>query len=104
MDGKIRYRDWIGGALIGGSVGLLAGFLLAPKSGKELRTDLKGEAKELYSNTQAKTGEFLEKARHRAGELYQTRTKIMRVVGSKVRRSEQSAEDIESPEEYFGEA
>jgi len=105
MEGKINYRDWVGGALIGGSIGLLGGFLMAPKSGKEIRTDLKGEAKELYSNTQARTGEILEKARQKAGDqVCQARTKIKEIVGGRSRSSERSAEDSESTKEAFGEA
>jgi len=49
------------GLAFGGLLGALAGFLFAPKSGKELRSDIKekgdrvlGETKRLYSDTRAK--------------------------------------------------
>jgi len=49
------------GLAFGGFVGALAGFLFAPKSGKELRSDIKergdrvfGETKRLYSDTRAR--------------------------------------------------
>ena len=47
------------GLLVGGFFGALAGFFLAPKSGRELRSDMKqkgieafDEAKRVYSETQ----------------------------------------------------
>ena len=49
------------GLAFGGLLGALAGFLFAPKSGKELRSDIKekgdrvlGETKRLYSDTRAR--------------------------------------------------
>ena len=49
------------GLVFGGFLGALTGFLFAPKSGKELRSDMKetgdrvlGETKRLYSDTRAK--------------------------------------------------
>ena len=37
------------GALLGAAAGVVAGFLTAPKSGKETRADLKAKAEELKS-------------------------------------------------------
>jgi len=52
---------FLGGFLIGSVLGALAGLLFAPKSGKELRSELKqqgseflGEAKEFYSEARLK--------------------------------------------------
>ena len=67
---------FLGGALIGGAVGALAGILFAPKSGQELRSDLKkggeealGEAKRLYSETQARARHIVDDALHQAEAL-----------------------------------
>ena len=64
------------GALIGGFAGALAGILFAPKSGRELRSDLRhkgeetlGEAKRFYSETEAKAKHLVDDAVHRAEEL-----------------------------------
>jgi gas vesicle protein len=64
------------GFLIGGFLGAVAGILLAPKSGKELRSDLKQkgsealeEAKHVYGDTMGKAETVLEDARRRAKEL-----------------------------------
>ena len=64
------------GFLIGGVLGVLAGIFFAPKSGKELRSDLKGKAsellkdgKEIYADASKKAKEIIEEAKHQAEEL-----------------------------------
>ncbi|PKN66604.1 MAG: YtxH domain-containing protein [Deltaproteobacteria bacterium HGW-Deltaproteobacteria-12] len=64
------------GLLIGGALGVLAGILFAPKSGKELRSDIKEkggaafrDAKEIYADAGTKTKEIIEEATHQAKEL-----------------------------------
>ena len=58
------------GLWIGGFLGALAGFSLAPKSGRELRSDMKqkgieafDEAKRVYSETQSRGRAILEDAK-----------------------------------------
>jgi gas vesicle protein len=58
---KNNHGYFLKGLAFGGLLGALAGFLFAPKSGKELRSDIKekgdrvlGETKRLYSDTRAK--------------------------------------------------
>jgi gas vesicle protein len=53
--------NFLKGLLIGGLVGVVAGILLAPKAGKELREELKGKADEARA--------LLEKTVERAQEL-----------------------------------
>ena len=64
------------GLLIGSALGALAGLLFAPKSGKELRSELKrkgeevlDEAGDLYSEARARAKIILEEAHRRAEEL-----------------------------------
>ena len=64
------------GIVIGGSLGLLAGTLFAPRSGKEIRSGMKqraektiGEVKEICSNTEIKAKTLLEDAKRRADDL-----------------------------------
>jgi len=64
------------GFLIGGALGALAGIFFAPKSGKELRADLKEkgseilkDAKEVYADASTKAKEIIEEAKHQAEEL-----------------------------------
>jgi gas vesicle protein len=64
------------GFLIGGVLGALAGILLAPKSGKELRSELKEkgsevlkEGKEIYADASTKAKEIIDEAKHQAKEL-----------------------------------
>ena len=64
------------GFLIGGVLGALAGIFFAPKSGKELRSDLKErgsealkEGKEIYADASTRAKEIIEEAKHQAKEL-----------------------------------
>src|SRR5664280_1292197 len=64
------------GLLIGGALGALAGILFAPKSGKELRSDIKEkgsevlkDGKEIYADANTKTKEIIEEAKSQAKEL-----------------------------------
>ncbi len=64
------------GLLIGGVLGALAGILLAPKSGRELRWDLREKgndaldgAKRLCSDTQAKAKALVEGAKSGVEDL-----------------------------------
>ena len=44
--------------IVGGTLGVLSGILLAPKSGKETRNDIKEKANEIKDNTIEKTREL----------------------------------------------
>ena len=64
------------GFLIGGVLGALAGIFFAPKSGKELRSDIqeKGsevlkDATEIYADASTRAKEIIEEAKHQAKEL-----------------------------------
>ena len=64
------------GLLIGGVLGALAGIFFAPKSGKELRSDIKEkgsevlkDGKEIYADASTKTKEIIEEAKSQAKEL-----------------------------------
>ena len=64
------------GVLIGGAVGALAGILFAPKSGKNLRSDIKdkgneilNEGKKIYVEASTKAKEIIEDVKHQANDL-----------------------------------
>lgn len=64
------------GTLIGATVGLIAGFLTAPKSGKETRADLKVKAGQVKADAASKTeyaankaADFSNETKLRAQEL-----------------------------------
>ena len=64
------------GLLIGGALGALAGIFFAPKSGKELRSDIKDkgnevlkDAKKIYASAGTKTKEIIEEAKYQANDL-----------------------------------
>lgn len=51
MNESSNSRDFITGAIVGGLAGALAAFLLAPKSGKELRGTLNEQTSTLVGKT-----------------------------------------------------
>ena len=64
------------GFLIGGILGALAGILFAPKSGKELRSDIQekggevfGDGKKIYSDTKKRAKKIMKEAKYQAKEL-----------------------------------
>jgi len=64
------------GFIVGGSLGAAAAFLFAPKSGKELRSDIRErgsrvyeDAQKILSDVEAKSRSILEDARRKAEEL-----------------------------------
>jgi gas vesicle protein len=64
------------GLLIGSVLGALAGILFAPKSGKELRSDIKDkgskvlkDGREIYSDASTRVKEILEEVKHQTKEL-----------------------------------
>ena len=68
--------DFFIGFLIAGVLGALAGILFAAKSGKELRSDIKGkvseivkDAEDIYADSRTKAKAIFEEAKHQAKEL-----------------------------------
>ena len=64
------------GLLIGGALGALAGIFFAPKSGKELRSDIKEkgsevlkDTKEIYADAGTKAKEIIGEVKHQAKDL-----------------------------------
>ena len=64
------------GLLIGGALGALAGILFAPKSGKEMRSDIKKkgnkivkDGKEIYADAGTKAKEIIGEFKHQAKDL-----------------------------------
>jgi gas vesicle protein len=62
MPQENRGSDFFKGFLIGGTIGAVIALLFAPKSGDELRADIRRKSRELYDETEAHLGEWKEKA------------------------------------------
>ena len=54
--------DFFKGFLLGGAIGAIIALLYAPKSGKEMREDIRRGAGELYDDASEKAREFRDKA------------------------------------------
>ena len=68
--------NFLKGFVIGGVLGALAGIFFAPKSGKELSSDIKEkgsevlkDAKRIYDDASTRAKEIIEDAKHQAKEL-----------------------------------
>ncbi len=69
-------RNFLKGFVIGSVLGTLAGIFFAPKSGKEIRFDIKGkgsevlkDAKEIYADASTKAKGIVGEAKHQVKEL-----------------------------------
>ena len=58
--------------LLGGAIGAVAALLFAPKSGRELRSDIADATRKGVDQAREKAGEYYEAGRGRATELYST--------------------------------
>jgi gas vesicle protein len=68
--------NFLKGFVVGGVLGALAGVFFAPKSGKELRSEIKEkgsevlkDGKEIYADASTRAKEIVEEAKHQAREL-----------------------------------
>ncbi|MDZ7344481.1 MAG: YtxH domain-containing protein [candidate division KSB1 bacterium] len=58
MSQENRGADFLKGFLIGGSIGAVLALLFAPKSGSELRAEIRRKSREYYDEADAKLGEL----------------------------------------------
>jgi gas vesicle protein len=79
------------GFMVGSFLGAAAGFLFAPKSGKELRSDIKGRTDKALEETKRFYSDGSTKFRNALGSF-------------PGRREKASLSHIESPEEIVGDA
>ena len=100
------YGRFFQGVLFGGFLGILAGFFFAPKSGKELRADVKEKGVEAQAILKEKGKEaqaFFDDAKHRAAEWKEeAKHRFEKVKG--VFGKERVPEYTESMEEVEGRA
>jgi gas vesicle protein len=97
-------KEFLLGAIIGGLVGAATALFLAPKSGKEIRTELntqaeslKGKTSQLYDVAKTKSAELAEVAKVKSSSIGQAVTKQSNDIMSKVKSIQpvnDSEEDI----------
>ncbi|WP_238357675.1 YtxH domain-containing protein [Cohnella zeiphila] len=80
-------KSMLKGVLVGGAVGAAAALLLAPKSGRELRQDIRDKyrqtsdkAKTLVTNATEKTKEIVSHVGQRASEVADKTQSVVRAV------------------------
>lgn len=95
-DDQLNTKDFIIGALVGGIVGSLAALLLAPKAGKELRSDIHNQADIWWK----KTDQFRSTAMERGSELSSSVVDRTSALSKKV--SEQSVDLVKKVKNMKG--
>ena len=91
-------HSFLTGLLFGGVLGGAAAFLLAPKSGKELRTDIQDTGKKVIHETEA----FFDKADRQVSEARQRARGLWGRINEK--KGNQPSYAMESGEDIVGEA
>ncbi len=80
-------KDFVVGVVIGGIAGAVTSLLLAPKSGKELRGDIKEKSGELYQKTEPmreKGSEWVTIAKEKGTTMKQKMTQKGNEAGDKI--------------------
>ena len=97
MEANKHNGNLLKGLLMGSLVGAVAGIIFAPKSGSELRSDIKDEGekamretKRFYSGARAKADAMFESAKDFFGGRERTEVMILK--------------DLEGPDEFTAEA
>lgn len=105
QDENINSKDFMIGALIGGLVGGLAALLLAPKSGREMRSTLNEQTSSLMDKTEklkdtavSKGTELASAAKDKASSLSQTVTEQSSGLLNKVKGSGENTDPNSGPE------
>ncbi|MDQ0272150.1 YtxH domain-containing protein [Cytobacillus purgationiresistens] len=104
-DDSINTKDFLIGALIGGIVGAGTALLLAPKSGKELISDindqasnLKDKSSHLRDTAMEKGNEFVHAAKEKTNEISQTVSKQSTEIIDKIKQITAQEDAAESHE------
>ncbi|MGD6816903.1 YtxH domain-containing protein [Metabacillus sp. 84] len=90
----INSKDFIIGSLIGGIIGASAALLLAPKSGKDLRTDIGSQANMVAEKTNKIKTDALEKSSEWTNKAKEKTTTLSQSVGSQTSQLMSKVKDI----------
>ncbi|HPI71901.1 MAG TPA: YtxH domain-containing protein [bacterium] len=82
------------GFLIGGALGAIAALLFAPKSGKELRADIKRKSEEAVEGTKRVYGETRDKAQQILAEATEKAQELREEASRQMNKARAKAEEI----------
>jgi len=97
MEANKHDGNLLKGILIGSLAGALAGIVFAPKSGRELRSDIKGEGEKAMRETKR----FYSGARAKADAVFESAKDMF---GCRERSEGLIFQDLEEPDEFTAEA
>jgi gas vesicle protein len=92
-----RYGHFFKGLLFGGFLGGLAGLLFAPRSGKELRGDIRETGEKTFEEAKGVLGKTSQ-------QISETRQRAKRILSCIKEKGEGAPRYTESVEEFIGEA
>ncbi len=87
------------GAFIGAVVGAVTSLLLAPKSGKELREDIKSKSNEYYEKTEGmreKGSEWVSIAKEKGSEVKDNVVSKSKTIKKKLTKKSKLQDDVET--------
>lgn len=89
----INMKDFVIGALVGGIVGAAVGLLLAPKTGKDLRSDVVYQASQIRQKGLVLTSTAKEKTVQLSSQIKEQSSNLVEKVKSKKEKSPQVIDD-----------
>jgi gas vesicle protein len=96
---KVKGKDFVVGAVVGGVLGAVTALLFAPKPGKELRADISDQVHTTYEKTQELAKAVGSTTSQWVGKAKDTGSAVVDEIRSwKVKRSSSSAETDENGE------
>ena len=90
---NIDMKDFVIGALVGGIVGAAVGLLLAPKTGKDLRSDVAQQAVNIRDKSLVLSSTAKEKTVQLSNQIKEQSTQIVDKVKSKTSKSPKVFDD-----------
>lgn len=87
-------KSFLRGLLLGGLVGAVAALLYAPKSGKEMRRDIKRKSRELYEDAEGQFEDLKEKAEDIIEDGKRQAAHLRRQAEKKMQEAREAADDL----------
>lgn len=95
-DNNMNGKDFLLGAVVGGVIGAVSALLLAPKTGKELRTDLSDQYQNVSERTQKIASDVSERSQKIASDVSEKTQKLAGEVSTKSQEIAGKAKDVAS--------
>jgi gas vesicle protein len=95
-DNNMNGKDFLLGAVVGGVIGAVSALLLAPKTGKELRSDLSDQYQNVSERTQKLANDVSERTQKIAADVNERTQKLAGEVNVRSQEIAGKAKDVAS--------